>query len=241
MSPLPRTVTLTLLVLAFPLAGAASGLSYQTGDIPLLDGKASLHTGSNLRYLGAADARRVIADLWGNPPEAAADVLGLIVPAGLAPEADGSWAVAVTQTEDGHVSDDDAGRIDYDRLLGEMRSAARDTNAEREAAGYGTVDLVGWAETPRYDAAAHKLYWAKELAFHTPGETREGEHTLNYAVRVLGRDRVLELNAVAGMGQLGQVKRGCRTCCARSPLPRAAATRTSTRGRTAWRATASPP
>ena len=50
------------------------------------------------------------------------------------------------------------------------------------------------------------MYWAKELAFDG-----SDQHTLNYAVRILGRDNVLELNAVAGMTQLPQIKRDMAT------------------------------
>ncbi|HVY80172.1 MAG TPA: DUF2167 domain-containing protein, partial [Steroidobacteraceae bacterium] len=74
-------------------------------------------------------------------------------------------------------------------------------NEERERAGYGRVELVGWATEPRYDAATHKMYWAKELDFGG------GEHTLNYDVRVLGREGVLSMNAVAGMNQLASIQR----------------------------------
>jgi uncharacterized membrane-anchored protein len=67
------------------------------------------------------------------------------------------------------------------------------------------VHLVGWAENPHYDGATKKLYWAKEFDF-------EGSdaHTLNYDVRVLGREGVLSMNAVAGIGQLDQIRRGMR-------------------------------
>jgi uncharacterized membrane-anchored protein len=61
--------------------------------------------------------------------------------------------------------------------------------------------LAGWAETPHYDKAAHKLYWAKDLL-----NTDSGHHGLNYNIRVLGREGVLVLNAVADISQLGQIK-----------------------------------
>ena len=65
-------------------------------------------------------------------------------------------------------------------------------NEEREKQGFERVTLIGWAEPPSYDAAAHKLYWAKELAF-----ADNPDHTLNYNIRVLGRRGVLVLNAYA--------------------------------------------
>ena len=62
--------------------------------------------------------------------------------------------------------------------------------------------MIGWAAPPRYDRAAHKLYWAKELSFGG-----EPEHTLNYDIRALGRRGVLSLNAVASMGQLQAIEK----------------------------------
>jgi len=95
------------------------------------------------------------------------------------------------------VNDDDAGKIDYTWLLKEMKESAQSTNEERKQQGFDPVTLIGWAEPPSYDKAAHKLYWAKELQFGT-----EPEHTLNYSIRVLGRRGFLILNAVASMKQL---------------------------------------
>ncbi len=60
--------------------------------------------------------------------------------------------------------------------------------------------LTGWAETPRYDPARQVLYWARALR----GD--QGDETLNYEVRVLGRAGVLSLNAVADLGHLPAVR-----------------------------------
>lgn len=87
--------------------------------------------------------------------------------------------------------------------LGHVRVA--DTEARNDALadqGYPPVTLVGWAEPPHYDQATRKIYWAEDLAFG-----KADAHTLNYAIRVLGREGVLELNAVAGLDQLGSIRR----------------------------------
>src|SRR5436305_542860 len=76
-----------------------------------------------------------------------------------------AWAVVITYDEDGYVKDDDAAKIDYGDLLKKMQQGIRDENDERKRAGYPAVELVGWAEPPRYDSASHKLYWAKSLRF----------------------------------------------------------------------------
>ena len=111
------------------------------------------------------------------------------------------WAVILTYEDEGHIDDSDAADIDYDDLLKDMKEGTEDHNAGRKKAGFEAVHLIGWAEKPHYDASAKKLYWAKELSF----EDTVG-HTLNYDVRVLGREGFLSMNAVAGMDRLEQIR-----------------------------------
>jgi uncharacterized membrane-anchored protein len=88
-------------------------------------------------------------------------------------------------------------------MLKEMKEADKEHNAARKEAGYGAIELVGWAEPPHYDAASKKLYWAKEL------QSEGSQHrTVNYDIRVLGRRGYLSLNAVARMDELAEVKTG---------------------------------
>jgi uncharacterized membrane-anchored protein len=111
----------------------------------------------------------------------------------------------ITYNDDGYVADDEASSIDYDEMLVQMQEETRESNDAREAAGYGRVDLVGWAEPPHYDQASNKLYWAKRLKF-----AGAESDTVNYDVRVLGRKGYLSLNAVAGIDQLATVQQGMR-------------------------------
>lgn len=177
-------------------------LKFQDGQVTLTAARATLNLPQGLRYLDAADAERVLTDLWGNPP--GSEAIGMLVPADIS-LADGerSWAIVLQYEEEGYVSDEDAQEIDYSEMMQEMQASAADNNEARKAQGYGAVEIIGWAEPPRYDAASHKLHWAKELAFEG-----QDEHTLNYDVRVLGRHGVLVMQAVAGMGQLAQIKPG---------------------------------
>lgn len=176
-----------------------SKLTYQTGDIPVGDGLATLHLGDAYRFLGPADARLVIEEAWRNPP--GEPPLGMIVPADLSPADPRGWGVILSYTEEGHVDDADAESIDYDDLLSSMKAATEEENEARKKLGFPAIHLVGWAEPPHYDKTRHSLYWAKELAGDGPGES-----SLNYAVRVLGRKGVLEMNAVSGISQLPQIK-----------------------------------
>jgi uncharacterized membrane-anchored protein len=187
------------------LAQFESSLSYKTGTINLADGFATFALSERFRFLEAQDARRLLVQAWGNPPDAVSDVLGMIVRADSSPLSQDGWGVVVTYRKEGYVKDDDAASIDYDKLLKEMQAGAEEENQQRSQKGYATVKITGWAERPFYDAAAHKLYWARELHFSDAPEP-----TLDYDIRVLGRHGVLSLNAVAGMKQLEQIKSDMR-------------------------------
>ena len=181
------------------MALIASKLQWQTGTITLRNGLAKIALAPGYRFIGGPDAEKVLHDLWGNPP--APPTLGMIFPPDLGPLDRGGWGVLVEYEEGGHVNDGDAAKINYDDLLRQMQAAVRDSNAERERLGYPAMELVGWAQPPHYDAATHKLYWAKELReIGTPGSG------LNYDIRILGRKGVLVLNAVADMSELAEVE-----------------------------------
>jgi uncharacterized membrane-anchored protein len=180
-----------------------ASLNFRDGEVAVPGAEARFRLDQNFRYLEAADARKVLEQLWGNPPDDS--VLGLVVPRGRGVLDEQGWAVVVTYSDDGYVSDEDAAEIDYAELLQEMKDGTKEENAARKEAGYGGIDLIGWAEPPHYDATAKKLYWAKELAF----EGSEGR-TLNYDIRVLGRRGYLSLNAISGMEGLKDVQAGMR-------------------------------
>lgn len=178
-----------------------SSLHFREGDIALPKADAHLNLGTQFRFLDTPDARKVLENLWGNPPDDS--VLGMVVPASVPLDDEHSWAVVLTESDDGHVADEDAASTDYPKLLKQMQEATEDENAERTKAGYSALHLVGWAEPPHYDSANKKLYWARELS--SDGASR---HSLNYDIRVLGREGYLSMNAVAGMNDVAAVKAG---------------------------------
>lgn len=179
--------------------GVWESLSPQTGEVALEQAGVTLNVPDDFYFLNASDASVVLEDVWGNPPDPY--VLGMLFPAELTPFDAGAWGVEIQYEEDGYVSDEDAGSIDYSTLLRDMQHDAREANKERVKNGYEPVELVGWASEPFYDGHARKLHWAKELKFGDMEET-----TLNYNVRVLGRKGVLVLNFIAGMPQKAEIE-----------------------------------
>lgn len=176
-----------------------SEINPQKGTITLPGGIATLEVPENFYYLSPEDSARVLVEAWGNPEDELN--LGMLFPANYSPLDMSAWGVTIDYEAEGHVSDEDAADIDYGDLLKDMQGDTRDISKERVKMGYEPIELVGWATPPSYDPANHKLYWAKEIKF---GDS--DENTLNYNVRVLGRQGVLVLNFVANMSQLGEIE-----------------------------------
>lgn len=175
-------------------------LHKQTGDVRIPEAKAVLHLGQRYYMLPANEARRVLTEVWGNPPASVANVLGMVI------ERDRTifdtvWGAIITYEDTGHVSDADAHEQDYAKVLREMQQGQEAANPERVKAGYPEMQLVGWAQPPSYDASSHALVWARELK--TKGDPENG---LNYDVRLLGRTGVLSLNMLASMKALDEVR-----------------------------------
>tara|TARA_R110001606_G_scaffold395210_1_gene567008 strand:+ start:139 stop:1065 length:927 start_codon:yes stop_codon:yes gene_type:complete len=169
----------------------------QTGNIQLPGEVAELNVPDNFYFLNAADAHKVLEDIWGNPPGSAGSMLGMLFPVGSTPFESDTWGVTIEYEQDGYVTDEDADEIDYDALLTQMQEDTAQISADRVAQGYDAISLVGWAAAPYYDKSSNKLHWAKEIKF---GDSPT--NTLNYNIRVLGRKGVLVLNFIAGMEQL---------------------------------------
>ncbi|MHC8292923.1 DUF2167 domain-containing protein [Pseudomonas sp. LB3P58] len=174
-------------------------LKQQHGTITLPSGIATLKLNEEFYYLDPNDTERLLTEGWGNPP--GHKTLGMIIPKAVNPLTASGWGVIVSYKDDGHISDEDAAKIDYADLLKQMQEEDEEDNKERQKQGYAGLHLLGWAEQPHYDETSHKMYWARELKADDAEDS-----TLNYSIRVLGRKGVLELNAVAAMVDLSMIK-----------------------------------
>jgi uncharacterized membrane-anchored protein len=179
----------------------AKALKPVTGSVTLPEAKATLKIPDGYGFLDATQARTLLVDIWGNPPEQAEGVLGVIMKAGTDFTADESWAAVVTYADEGYVTDKDAADIEPTKLLARLKEGEAEENAAREKDGFPTATIVGWAEPPFYDASTHRIHWAQRLKF---GDT--DEDTLNYKIRILGREGFLAVNFVARMADLPAVK-----------------------------------
>jgi len=177
-------------------------IEYKTGQI-VMDDLATIDVPKGFKYIDADDAKTILIDVWGNPPyEPDAKPLGMLVQENFSlTSGDDSFVIEMTFVDDGYIKDDDAKEIDYDKLLESMQEDTKASNAFRKEEGYPTVDFIGWASDPFYDAENKKLHWAKELKFE-----EDDINTLNYDIRVLGRKGFLKLTAISDMQTLANVK-----------------------------------
>lgn len=177
-----------------------ASLHPEAGDIEIGSAKALLHLGKAYRFIPADEAKRVLTEGWGNPPEAVSSVLGMIFPVGKT-FLDDTWGTVITFNPSGYVADDDAKTADYAKILSDARSGEDEDNKARADKGFETTHLIGWAEPPHYDPAHHTVIWARDIAFG-----KQADHTLNYDVRILGRHGVLSLNTVSSMSKLAAIR-----------------------------------
>ncbi len=190
------------------LESIAARLTPQSGDIRIPSANAVLHLGENYYFLPAEQARAILVDAWGNPPQATTDVLGIVFPAGKT-FVDSSWGAVITYENSGYVSDDDAEATDYDALIAQIHEAEPTINAQRTAQGYPAQHLVGWAQPPSYDRNTHSLVWAQNIQMGS-----DPDNSLNYDIRLLGRHGVLSLNMVSVMSELSETRAAAQSFAA---------------------------
>lgn len=173
---------------------------FQTGKVVIGKNLATVNVPTGCLYLGPEESKILMEDVYGNPPSPLS--LGMLLSDTPSMVNGMRWLVDINYNSEGHVKDDDAKDINYDDLLKQLKEEAEASSKERVEQGYEKVSMLGWAASPFYDEKSKKLHWAKELAFGT-----DAEHTLNYNIRILGREGFLEMNIITGMSMLADVKK----------------------------------
>ena len=183
------------------LRAEVASMDFKQGDILLEEAIAAVSVTEGYYYLDPQDSKRMLEQIWGNLEEA--PPLGILMPRDLTPLHAEAWAAIIDFDPIGYVDDKDASETDFDAILAQSKADAVLENEERARLGMEAVRIVGWAEAPHYDQESRTLYWAKDLVFGEGSET----HSLNYNARILGRKGVMQMNFVAGMDQLDEIKR----------------------------------
>ncbi len=136
-----------------------------------------------LAFAGAEDTRKLL-EAMGNPTDGSE--MGLIVPKA----SDQDWFIVFEWRPIGFVRDEEKDKIDADAILKSIREGTEESNEERKKRGMPALHVVGWAQPPSYDPKTHNLTWA------TIGRNDTGGESVNYNVRVLGREGVMAVTYV---------------------------------------------
>jgi uncharacterized membrane-anchored protein len=150
---------------------------------------ASLRVPAGYKFTGSEGAL-AWAELNGNTSRGQ---LGVLTPPfdlakGMGPE----WFVVFRFDDIGYVKDDEKADLTEetaDKILKGVREGNDEANKERQARGWGTLNVTGWHQKPFYDSTTKNLTWA--IAAESDGET-----VVNYDSRALGRHGVMIVKMV---------------------------------------------
>ncbi|MBC8038121.1 MAG: DUF2167 domain-containing protein [Rhizobiales bacterium] len=114
------------------------------------------------------------------------------------------WIMTVNHTAQGYVKDDDAKSWNADELLQSLKDGTEEQNKERERLGVTALDIIGWIESPHYDAGAHRLVWSMKAVDR--GAASDALATVNFNTYALGRDGYFEFNLITTDDVIGTEK-----------------------------------
>jgi uncharacterized membrane-anchored protein len=166
-------------------------------DVALLN-QAMLHVPAGEVYVPQPQAERLI-ELMGNPGHDP-NLQGLLMPR----DPNANWIMPVRFDATGFIRDDDAKTWDVPRLLDAIRDDTEAQNEVRATLHEPQLDVVGWSEAPRYDAARQRLVWA--IAAREVGAKPDAPQHVNYNTYALGREGYFSLNLVTTLADLPALK-----------------------------------
>ena len=129
-----------------------------------------------------ASAAKELLSAWGNIPSGRE--LGAIVDSEFLRKP-GLPAVFFEFDAIGFVKDDEKDDLDADAILEGLRKNQEAGNVARKERGYSTLTLTGWQTPPRFDDTTKNLEWGIAV------QDSEGTQSINYDVRLLGRNGVM--------------------------------------------------
>lgn len=174
-----------------------ASFSYKVGEQELGEG-ATLQVPEGLRLLDAAQSRLLVESLWGNPENP--NTLGVLIPERAGPMDKDFRGFVISFEPSGYLDEQEAGKINYGKLLHEMKEELKMENVLRSRKGAGVITSMDWAFPPYFDKKNHILHWARILHFEG------GSPILNYEVRLLGRRGSLCFTAIGKATEIQKIK-----------------------------------
>ena len=131
----------------------------------------------------------------------------------IVPETEGAaWWATLEFIKSGYVKDEDAKTWKADELLKSLQDATTSQNDERAKRGFPPIEITGWIEPPRYDAATRRLVWSAGVR-EIGGD--EMKSSINYNTYALGRDGYFSLDVIARRTAADQTKAAAADLLAR--------------------------
>lgn len=103
------------------------------------------------------------------------------------------WWADFSYNPMGHVKDDE--KIDADEILQSLKNIDEKANERRSQLGLPSLYTMGWYIPPHYDSNTHLLEWGVRVL-------SEGKESINYTVRLLGREGVMNATLVSDTSRL---------------------------------------
>lgn len=160
-------------------------------SVPLRD-QATLQLPAGYVFIPRPEADKLLRSMGNRSGDS---LTGLVFPA-----SDANWFAVVRYIQEGHIKDDDAKEWNAGELLAALREGTEASNAERTSRGFPAMEVVGWAEAPKYDATTHRLVWSAST--RDKGAKPTDEMGVNYNTYALGREGYMSLNLVTGLAEL---------------------------------------
>jgi uncharacterized membrane-anchored protein len=135
------------------------------------------------------------------------DFLGAIFP-----QAQENWFVILRFVQEGYIKDDDAKHWDAGDMLASFKEGTEEGNKERRARGIPEIEIIDWAEKPRYDVATHQLVWA--MSSREKGAPDSAGKGINYNTYTLGREGYISMNLVTDLAAIERHKPVAKTLLA---------------------------
>jgi len=199
----PQWIAAATLLLSAPFAAQAQGKAeadvtaafdaaqktavHGPSEVKLAE-QATMRLPEGFAYVPPTESGRIMTAMGNRVGEG---LLGLVFPGD---DPDANWFVVIRYIDAGYIRDDDAKDWNADELLKNLRAGTDEANRERRGRGIPELEVLGWVEAPRYDAATHRLVWSAATKDKSePGAAPRG---VNYNTYALGRHGYVSLNLV---------------------------------------------
>ncbi|MFO1530603.1 MAG: DUF2167 domain-containing protein [Kiritimatiellia bacterium] len=108
-----------------------------------------------------------------------------------------NWFVTFDWDGIGYVKDDEKDKLDAKKMLKSMQENNEEVNKIKKEQGLGTFTITGFDVPPNYNPETNNLEWALRLK-----DDASGQSTVNYNVKVLGREGVMVVTLVCDPADL---------------------------------------